>query len=534
MSTGRIMKALLSEVPLVTLTKSFTQPYDNAIATARTCYSSKIIFDADVSKNDSAKELRDKIAKSTYDAGHHTVLQHAHFQFAIKNVSRHALWSFFHAHPFYNSEQVSQRYVEVKDDHFLVPQFNDERLLNAYLNCIKSQNQAYFKLIELLHKTCEDLYFSVYTGRKKNSEDKRWQSDIKKRTQEVARYVLPIATHAHLYHTISGLSLHRYNKLANYFDCPFEQKLIIKQMVEEVNKQDPLFFKNIEDSLDLEKTLEFQIMSSMSLPLIDSINAKNFAAYFDDKLSNKTAKLVSFTQDPISILGDSVRQILYVSPKQLNNLQALELLLSPKKNNYLAESLNILSLTKISKALDMVNFSFIKKLSHSADSQAQRHRMIPAIKPIFSRMINLQEPDYITPTIFRYESAKEAKNLFDSIQEQTIKTAKFLYENNASAESLQYILTNAYPIRYTDSASLLDHLHKWKSRLCYNAQEEIWHCSKDEVEEVATLFPEIGKFILPPCGLRHLSGTSPVCPEGTRFCGTAVWKQSLSNYKRIF
>ena len=58
-----------------------------------------------------ARALRDRIAQETYFAGHHTTLQHATFQFAIENVSRQALWSFLHSHPFYNSEQVSQRYV---------------------------------------------------------------------------------------------------------------------------------------------------------------------------------------------------------------------------------------------------------------------------------------------------------------------------------------------------------------------------------------------------------------------------------------
>ena len=48
-----------------------------------------------------------------FAAGHHTTFQHASFTFVLDNVSRLAIWSFFHAHPYYNSEQVSQRYREV-------------------------------------------------------------------------------------------------------------------------------------------------------------------------------------------------------------------------------------------------------------------------------------------------------------------------------------------------------------------------------------------------------------------------------------
>src|SRR3990167_9073731 len=112
------MLALRSEPPKVTLTKWFSSPMDNAVATARTCYSSRVVTDVDVKANPA---LRDRIARSTFKAGHHTTLQHAHFQFTMEHVSRQALWSFFHAHPFYNSEQVSQRYVEVKAGRVLKP-----------------------------------------------------------------------------------------------------------------------------------------------------------------------------------------------------------------------------------------------------------------------------------------------------------------------------------------------------------------------------------------------------------------------------
>ena len=92
------------EAPRVELVNAFAAPFDNAVATARTCYSGAGIVRAeDVAAR---PEQRDRIAPSTYEAGHHTTLQHAHFQFALAGVSRQFLWSFLHAHPFYNSEQV--------------------------------------------------------------------------------------------------------------------------------------------------------------------------------------------------------------------------------------------------------------------------------------------------------------------------------------------------------------------------------------------------------------------------------------------
>ena len=99
----------LSPDPIVRLENYFRDPYDLAVATARTCYAPRVISTSDVSKDDRAKEQRDRIAESIYKAGHHTTIQHPTFQFVLERVSRQYIWSFLHAHAFYNSEQVSQR-----------------------------------------------------------------------------------------------------------------------------------------------------------------------------------------------------------------------------------------------------------------------------------------------------------------------------------------------------------------------------------------------------------------------------------------
>src|SRR5450755_1597230 len=103
-------------IPRVTLRNSFAHPFDSAIAAARTCYAPRLI---------GAEEINDKqrtnIGAATFYSGHHTVFQHAHFEFGLENVSRQFVWSFLHAHPFYNSEQQSQRYVRLDRAQAYVP-----------------------------------------------------------------------------------------------------------------------------------------------------------------------------------------------------------------------------------------------------------------------------------------------------------------------------------------------------------------------------------------------------------------------------
>ena len=47
-----------------------------------------------------------------------------------------------------------------------------------------------------------------------------------------------------------------------------------------------------------------------------------------------------------------------------------------------------------------------------------------------------------------------------------------------------YVLPNAKTLRFVESGSLLALLHKWTLRTCFNAQEEIYLASMDEIEQV--------------------------------------------------
>src|SRR6202451_2651401 len=105
-----------TSAPRVTLRNSFAHPFDSAIAAARTCYSTHLINPDEITE-----KQRVMIGSGTYFGGHHTVYQHAHFEFGLENVSRQFVWSFLHAHPFYNSEQQSQRYVRLDRVQAYVP-----------------------------------------------------------------------------------------------------------------------------------------------------------------------------------------------------------------------------------------------------------------------------------------------------------------------------------------------------------------------------------------------------------------------------
>jgi len=204
--------------------------------------------------------------------------------------------------------------------------------------------------------------------------------------------------------------------------------------------------------------------------------------------------------------------------------------MDPAQNLLLGESLNVTTLSKLSRAMVHCHYTFRKKMSHAGDSQNQRHRMTPASRPILEAQIG-SEPDYVTPTLVAADPAcleryREAMTIaWDGVVR--------LRALGVPAEFAQYLLPNAVAIRFTESASLLDLRHKHAMRLCYNAQEEIWRASLDEALQIREVNPRIGGWLLPPCNLRQAASITPLCPEGRRYCGERVWTYRLEDYRRV-
>ena len=175
--------------PVVTLRTAPTSPFDGAIAAARTCYSPRVIGTTEVTENQ-----RNTIGGLTFDAGHHTVYQHANFEFGLENISRQFVWAFLHSYPFYNSEQSSQRYVKLKEPRAFVPPIDGEARA-VYEGAVLRAWERYAELSALLKDDAHAILKELrYVRATTNPERlKQIEKDAEKRAIETARYVIPIA-----------------------------------------------------------------------------------------------------------------------------------------------------------------------------------------------------------------------------------------------------------------------------------------------------------------------------------------------------
>ena len=191
----------------------------------------------------------------------------------------------------------------------------------------------------------------------------------------------------------------------------------------------------------------------------------------------------------------------------LSDHQAIEMVLNPKENPYLGDTLNVNTLSKLTRTLFHVHYTFRKKISHTADSQDQRHRMAPASRPIIEAHYT-GRPDFITPKLIGEVEA--AQEVYQESMARTFSGINQLLEMGLKKEFALYLLPNAFPIRFEESGDLLNLHHKWHQRACYTAQEEIFYATIDELKGVQEVHPELVRHILAPCYLLKEAVIKPI------------------------
>ncbi len=416
---------ILTGPPVVTLRSASVHPYDGAIAAARTCYSPRVVGPEEVTPSQ-----RDSIGPLTFEAGHHTVYQHAHFEFGLENVSRQFVWSFLHSHPFYNSEQSSQRFVRLDETRAYVPPGLSPEARAVYDRAVEGAWEAYRRLSELLKEGTLRILSDLrhLTPGASDKRRKKVQREAEKKAIETARYVIPVAAFTSMVHTVSGIVLHRLWRMMRTGDAPREGEPVVAAMVARVKELDPAFFERVgEGPLAADQVVEARLPR-------------------------------------LAAGGD-------------------------------AEAARL-------------------------DSQDQRHRMVPGSRPLMT-MTDTARPDYVTPPLVA--ANPRALAVYQEAMARAWAAKNRLLELGVPLESALYVLPNAKALRFHESGSLLYLAHKWVMRTCFNAQEEIYRASMDELEQVRAVHPRLVRHMGPPCVLRH-GRITPTCTEGEHFCGVPVWR----------
>ena len=212
-----------------------------------------------------------------------------------------------------------------------------------------------------------------------------------KRAIEVARYVLPVAAFTTMVHTLSGIVLHRLWRMSAANDTPTEARLVIGEMVARVREVDAQFFDRF-DNEPMEALPEFASEAPG--------DGEAFAREFDARLDGLTSRLIDSSPRAIAAMAEAYRAVMGLTAAECPDAEALARMLDPARNPYRRETLNVGVHAPMMRPLDHAHFTFAKKISHTADSQDQRHRMVPGSRPLLT-LADTRSADYVTPMLVR-------------------------------------------------------------------------------------------------------------------------------------
>lgn len=458
-----------------------------AASTAIQCYAPGVAF---MKNRDDEKSLQ--IAESTLEAGHHTTRLHVNYTFQLVALTRSVTHDIFHTTPFYNSEQQSQRYVESKDGNYLIPKDLTPEQSQFFESACDFANKAYFEMQNLLKPAVEKRVkdMNPVGGWKVKSTKERLEAKSQKITQEIARYVLPIAQHTNYFHTISELQLLRIFRASKMPNFTSEARYVVSEMINAVKEFDP----SILDELD-------KPIGDLGEPDVLASDNENFDNFLDGKLS----RLISRPETDLF-----KQKIVYDA-------------------RLLADGYDIGMFDPVTSRLRQTFLKFASKLSHAGDSQRQRHRRTAS--NVFDIGQEYKgEHDFMTPLVIRED--EDIKPIYENIMHKMFENVDSALEMGIPKEYATLLIPNAMNIRVIEGGDLFDWIHRWKQRLCYLAQEEIFFVSLDQVMDLEKVMPEIKPMLMAPCGIRKAVGVSPRCPEGSRWCGQPVYNWQTDEYEK--
>ena len=130
----------------------------------------------------------------------------------------------------------------------------------------------------------------------------------------------------------------------------------------------------------------YSFAESHGLPLLITRGANTYGPYqYPEKVIPRFITQ-ALSGEPLTIHGDghASRDWLYVE----DDAEAIDRVMNPARNKYRVDMLDVAYHSPMMRALNHASYVFEKKLSHTADSQDQRHRMVPASRPLMPRSMS--------------------------------------------------------------------------------------------------------------------------------------------------
>lgn len=347
-----------------------------------------------------------------FKMGHHSVAEHAVFNFDIIGVSRLALEE-IEKFRLCSYTEKSQRYIALKDDLFIPEEIKSSGKQSVFVRTIKAQNSLYSKLYKKLRAYFFEKNKEAARSSKKHFMLEGW-------AKEDARYVVSLATKGQLGMTVNARNL-------EFLIRRFASQKLAE--LKEFNQKIYALAKEVAPSIIL--FTEANDFDSKTYPEIEE------KAQFFLESSRKNKELVCLVDFTTEADAKLIASLLHTSSnlpyeecfKKAKNLSLEE------KEEFLKSAFKYLEFYDTPlREFEYVNLTYDLIISASCYAQLKRHRMATLTAQKYDPELGVTVP----PSIEDIGSKKE----FMEMMEETNHVYSLLKEN--MDQGVEYVLTNAH------------------------------------------------------------------------------------------
>ena len=391
----------------------------------------------------------DKARKSNssiiFKMGHHSVAEHAVFNFDIIGVSRFAVENLEH-HRLCSFTEKSQRYITLESDYTVPEEIKGTSLENLFIDTVKKQNELYVQLNSELIKYVNENNKELAANPKNTSLLEGW-------AKEDARYITPLAAHAQLGLTLNArnleLMLRRFSSQSLTEVKQLSAKLF--SLVERIAPSIILFAEaNDFDSKTYgeigEKAIGGRPQATGRRPQALDGNLK--------PQDSKDVKLLSFTQDADDMLVASL--LFAVNGKSFSEsmAQVKDMSFEQKKEVVKASGQHMQFYDTMLREYENVDLTFEVVLSSACFGQLKRHRMATIIKQAYDPALGLTIPEAVAGIGKEkqfIETARQSEDVYEKILAKNPQVAPYIL-TNASDNKVMFPFKSDIPIPSGDAA----------------------------------------------------------------------------------
>jgi len=393
-----------------------------------------------------------------FKMGHHSVAEHAVFNFDVIGISRVAIEE-LEKFRLCSYTEKSQRYIKLEDDFIIPEEFKSSLDREKFCSMIRLQNELY-------HKLYSQLQPYMFAENQNMAADKKKHSILEGWAKEDARYAVSLATLGQLGFT------------ANARNLEYLLRRFAAQSLAEI--------RDLRQRLhDLVKAVAPSIILFTEASEFDSRTyaevAETAAGFFScpAKCQNDPVRLVDFTPDAdnkllTALLHSSMSaayDTCYARISSLDPERKLSLVKAAFKNMEFYDA--------VLREFEFVDLTFELVVSATCFAQLKRHRMATLTSQDYDPELGFMVP----PSV----SAVGMQEEFSEVMDKTIAVYKELFA--ASKLGAGYILTNAFQRRVLFKTNARELYHFSRLREDATAQWDIRFIAQKMIAKALEVMP---------------------------------------------